>query len=144
MFMNNLPLEEVYVFLLERTARQFKKHATQVLKANDIHLTSERWVILKRISENKGINQREVAKLTYKDPASVTRILDSLEKQGLILRKKNDRRSFALETTEQGEAWIAKVLPVANMIREKGMEGISSEELIIFKKVLNKIYQNFS
>jgi DNA-binding MarR family transcriptional regulator len=102
-------------------------------------------VVLKRIGEHEGVNQREVAKGTYKDPASVTRILDILEKQNLIERKAvpGDRRTHALHLTADGEKMIAKITPIAKKIRAKGLTGISTEEHEQFRKTLDKIFDNF-
>jgi DNA-binding MarR family transcriptional regulator len=102
-------------------------------------------VVLKRIGEHEGLNQREVAKRTYKDPASVARILDILEKQNLIERKAvaGDRRTHALHLTADGEKMIAKITPIAKKIRAKGLTNISAEEHDQFRKTLDKIFDNF-
>ncbi|MEL6658379.1 MAG: MarR family transcriptional regulator, partial [Bacteroidota bacterium] len=73
--MKDLVLEDVYVYLLERTIREIKRDFNRRLKAAypGLIITSDQWVILKRISELEALNQREVAAVTGKDPASITR-----------------------------------------------------------------------
>lgn len=144
--MNDLRLEQVYIFLMERAVRQMKKYSHQILIENDVHISSEQWVVLKRISDDEGINQREVADLTFKDPASVTRILDLLEKSELVERQPaaNDRRTYSLFLTKNGKALVAKVTPLAKEIRAAGLQGISKQEQEIFEQVLKKIYDNLS
>lgn len=144
--MNDLRLEEVYIYLMERAVRQMKRYSHQVLTEHGVHISSEQWVVLKRISDDEGINQREVADLTFKDPASVTRILDLLEKSSLVERKpdEHDRRTYNLFLTDQGRALVAKVTPLAREIRATGLEGISEKEQDVFKRVLRKIYENVS
>ncbi len=138
-------LDDIYVFLLVRTAQQFKKQAQRILNEAGIDLTSEQWVVLKRVHENEGINQKEIAELTYRDPASVTRTLDLLEKRKLLYREvsPNSRRSFSLYLTDQGTKLVGAVAPVALKNQENGLNGISDEELTAFKSTINKMYANF-
>lgn len=140
----DLLLDDVYVFLLERVSRRFKKYAKKELAKVGVKLSSEQWVVLKRISEYPGTTQREIATSTYKDPASITRILDLLQKQALIKREGGaDRRSFGIYLAEEGEKVVERVLPVAVEMRAKGLEGISEEEKIILNRLLKKIHENF-
>jgi DNA-binding MarR family transcriptional regulator len=140
----DLRLDDVYVFLLERVSRRFKKYAKKELGNVGVKLSSEQWVVLKRISEHPGTTQREIATSTYKDPASITRILDLLQKQDLIKREGgNDRRSFGIYLAEKGEEVVEKVLPVAVNIRAKGLEGISAEEKVVLNRLLKKMHDNF-
>lgn len=143
--MNDLKLEEVYLFLLERTVRQFRKYSQQLFESNGIPITGDQWVVLKRISESEGINQREIADMTYKDPASVTRIIDLLEKQHLVTRQpvENNRRTYALYLTDEGKTLVEKVTPLAITARKKGLEGIHSDDAQKLMHVLNQMYQNF-
>ena len=73
-------LSNVYLFHLDKAAKQFKKLKNEIFKQRGIEITSDQWVLIKNINEAEGINQRELAKRTFKEPASVTRILDILEK----------------------------------------------------------------
>ena len=146
LIMKDIKLEEVYIYLLERTIRQCKKYSQSALAEIDVKITGDQWVILKRIYEGEGISQREIASLTYKDPASVTRTLDILEKKTLIERKavNNDRRAYSLYLTKAGKNLVEKITPVAKDVRKKGLKGISPTEQEQFKSLLNKIYDNFS
>ncbi len=144
--MKDLPLEEVYVYLLERTARQFQRYAQAVMAENGIYISGEQWVVIKRISENEGISQREIAHLTYKDPASVTRMLDLMENEKLVKREKStkDRRVYALYLTSKGKSLVEKMTPIAQQARAHGLSGINEADAAKLKVMLNKIYQNFS
>lgn len=140
----DLLLDDVYVFLLERVSRRFKKYSKKKLAAIGVTISSEQWVVLKRISEYPGTTQREIATSTYKDPASITRILDLLQKEDLIRREDgNDRRSFGIYLTDKGNSLVEKVLPTAVKIRAKGLQEISEEEKILLNRLLKKIYDNF-
>ncbi len=144
--MKDLTLDEVFIYLIERTEKQTKRYAHAALKNAGVEITPEQWAILKRISERAVINQREISDLTFKDPASVTRALDVLEEKGWVKRvdMENDRRAYNLLLTEAGEAMVAKITPLAQAIRAQGLKNVSAEELEQLKLVLHKIYENYS
>ena len=125
--------------------KALKKHKAQLFKSLEIDLTSDQWVVLKRCHEVQGITQKELAESTYKDPASITRILDLLTKKTLIERRQGqDRRNFEIWLTPDGEALIKKVLPMAAKTRLEGLAGISESENKAFIKTLEKIWNNLS
>lgn len=142
--MKDIKLDEVYFFLLERTVRQFRKFSKENLRNQGIEISGEQWVILKRVSEQEGINQKEIANLTYKDPASVTRMVDLMAKKGWITRQPilGDRRAYGLHLTDHGKAIVEKMIPAAQNLRTMGLNGISQKELENLKSTLNKIYEN--
>lgn len=138
-------LEEVVYFLAERMMRRAKEYSKQQFKKEKIDLTIDQWIILKRVSEEIGISQVEIAISTFKDPAAVTRILDILVKKELVKRisKPDDRRAFEIHLTKMGAKLVNKVIPLAQKTRQKGLEGLSDRELKVLKKALKKIHDNF-
>lgn len=137
-------LDEVYFYWMERAMKAQRKAKNKLFRDLGIKITSDQWIILKRLSEVEGQSQRELSESISKDPASMTRILDLLEKEKLIERRSADRRSFTVHLTKEGSALVDQVIPEAIKYREKGIEGLSEEEMAVFKKVLNTIYINFS
>ncbi len=137
-------LDDIYFFLLERTVRRFRKFSQRELSKRGFDISGEQWVVLKRTYEVQGINQNEIAKSTYKDPASVTRMIDLLEKRGFLKRKNTDgdRRSYEICLTENGRSYVEEVLPLAEEMRKYGLNGVSEKDKEVFVNVLNKIYEN--
>lgn len=138
-------LEEVVYFLAERMMRRAREYSKQQFKKEKIDITIDQWVVLKRISEEVGISQVEIANTTYKDPAAITRILDILVKKELVNRmaKFDDRRAFEIHLTKKGAALVSRATPLAQEIREKGLRGLSERETKVLTKALKKIYDNF-
>lgn len=144
--MENQHLNEIYLFHLEKAYKQFKKYKNDCFKREGIDITGDQWVVLKNIHEREGINQRELAKRCYKEPASVTRILDILERKDWVERRsvENDRRTYELHTTDSGKSLVDKILPLAVEIRAKGIEGLEAEEVSRLKEMLVRVFENFS
>lgn len=138
------PLSEVYFFWMDRAMKAQRKAKNRFFKKLGLDLTSDQWIILKRLSEVENQTQKELADAVTKDPASITRTLDILEKNNWIERRHADRRSFKVHLTKQGSDLVNRVLPEAVLYRQKGVEGISDNEMKVFKKVLDTIYTNFN
>ena len=138
-------LEEVVYFLAERMMRRAREYSKAQFKKEKVDLTIDQWVILKRVSEEIGISQVEIASSTYKDPAAVTRILDILVRKGFVTRmsKLDDRRAFEIHLTKAGAELVNRVIPMAQETREKGLEGLTERELKVLNKALKKIHDNF-
>ncbi|MEM8528626.1 MAG: MarR family transcriptional regulator [Bacteroidota bacterium] len=139
-------LDDIYLFHLDKTYKQYKKFKKDFFKNLDLDLTSDQWIVLKRISEKEGINQKDLADSTFKEPASVTRILDILSRKGYIERRGTlqDRRVFELFLTEAGKAVVDKVIPAALAGRAKGIEGFSAAEVQQLIDLLDRLHHNFS
>ena len=137
-------LDEVYFYWMERAMKAQRKAKNKLFRDLGIKITSDQWIILKRLSEVEGQTQRELSESIIKDPASLTRILDLLEKEKLIERRSADRRSFTVHLTRNGSSLVERVIPEAVKYRKKGIEGLSEDEMQVFKKVLNTIHDNFT
>ncbi|MEM9887120.1 MAG: MarR family transcriptional regulator [Bacteroidota bacterium] len=138
-------LDDIYLFHLDKTYKQYKKFKKDFFKNLHLDLTSDQWIILKRVSEQEGINQKDLATSTFKEPASVTRILDILDRKGYVERRSTpqDRRMFELYLTEDGRSVVDKVIPAALAGRAKGIEGFSEEEVQQLIDLLDRLYRNF-
>lgn len=69
-------------FHLGYTYRRASHLFANALKPYDI--TPEQWLVLYHIGEHEGLNQKEVAAKADKDQPTTTRILDLLEKKGIL------------------------------------------------------------
>ena len=100
-------------------------------------------MLLKLSGKNK-ISQKSLAEIVNKDQPTLTRILDILEKKSLIERHPNekDRRCFVLHITEKGTALKEKIEPFLENVFEVILQGIPSENLNMYTKVLLQLNEN--
>ncbi|ASQ90750.1 MarR family transcriptional regulator [Prosthecochloris sp. GSB1] len=108
------------------------------------NISPEQFAVLVRLSSGEGLTQNEIADYVLKDDATITRVLDSLEKKGLALRKKSDhdRRANLAFITSRGKALVEKVFPMLEKIHEKLREGIGEGELATAIRVLERLRNN--
>ncbi|NQD64771.1 MarR family transcriptional regulator [Bacillus haikouensis] len=135
--------DEAYGLFTNKTVKNIIRFLSFNMK--DFDITPEQWTVLKRLAENDGINQKELAIKAEKDQPTVTRILDILERKELISKQKNeeDRRSFILFITDKGLAVKDELTPFIEDLWEKHiLSGISEEDLKVYRNVLVKMNEN--
>jgi len=107
--------------------------------------TRIQWIALYFLNEeNKPISQKELASLMNIKDSSVARLVDRMERDGLIKRVENpkDKRVKFLELTNNGRNQIEALLPEGKYFSDLLLEGITNEELLTFYKVLDKMSIN--
>lgn len=108
------------------------------------HVTTEQWGVLRTLNETDHISQKELSERTDKDQATLTKILDLLEKNGFIERKPNptDRRSFLIQITEKGRELSEELTPYMERIFQKIADRIQEEKLEVYQEVLLSLEKN--
>lgn len=142
----NDSLYSSYSFLLDRTARRVKQYAQQQFKAMGFNITVDQWIVLKHLEEHGEMKQHELAEVLFKDNPTLTRIIDLLCEKNLTVRTVHpqDRRSFNVSLTKEGNKKVQQLSPKIKNIRLKAWEGLSEKDFHQFKKVLNTIYENLA
>ena len=72
---------------LGKTVKVIDYVLQESLKTNSLDLTKEQMVVLKKLHDNDGLNQNELAFLTLRNKSSLTRLLTKMESKNYILRK---------------------------------------------------------
>jgi DNA-binding MarR family transcriptional regulator len=108
-------------------------------------ITTEQSSVLSFIYMNEGCNQKELAISSLKDRAALTRILDILEKKGLVRREKstNDRREFLIYLTDNGRKVCSKLLTIVAQNTQEINSIFNDKELEQLKYLLNKLASYF-
>ena len=73
-------------YQIELTAKYCKLLGQQVFEKYNTGITVEEFAVLDTVLCNGELCQRDVAKLILKDRANTGKLLDTLEKKGLIIR----------------------------------------------------------
>ena len=107
-------------------------------------LTLEQWVVLSTLAEQESINQKTLSIKIGKDPTSLLRILDILEKKGFIERRQflGDRRASSLFITAEGKRLRNEVAPYIEDRFKEITVSIPENEIEIYERVLKEIDHN--
>lgn len=139
-------ISSVLLFQIDLTGKAAKQYSQRRLDEEGIDITIDQWVLLKIVEESKELSQKELAQKSRRDPASITRTLDILERKGLIARTniEGNRRQYRVVLTVGGEAFVRSNMELIQSQRDLSIEGISKEDLECAFRVLKKIQDNMS
>ena len=135
---------ETISFLLDQTVRQSKLFTQRQMDQLGLNITVEQWTLLKVVAENGRISQVDLSLKAQKDTASITRMLDLLQKKDMVRRTADDmdRRKFLISLTESGQIFFNRHTAQMDALRSKIVEGLSDQELADLERILERFRQN--
>ena len=125
--------------LIAQTRRRVWTTAARRLElAGDSYLP---WTFLAHLAREKRLTQSEIATLTAQHPAGVSRLLDDLEKQGCVSRRRDpgDRRRVYVVITARGKRRFEARLPEVIEAVDQALRPLSESERRLLRDVLRKV-----
>ena len=107
-------------------------------------LTTDHWGILQILYKTDGISQIELANALAKDTPNITRMLDVMEKNGLIDRRPDpdDRRKHLILKTNKAGKMKKELFVISSSTQGKVFKKISKNDLKNFKDMMERMYAN--
>lgn len=120
-------------------------HMNEAFDRAGLDLTKEQMVVLKKLDEQDGLNQNELAYLTYRNKSSLTRLLAKMESKKYIRRRqgKTDKRVNQVFLTDEGKGVYQKTRPVIKSLITKMERNISDQEKTEMIALLKRVQRNF-
>lgn len=133
-------------YVVNRVAILMRKNLTVIFNEQGIDLTPEEFAILSRLWEEDGIFQSEITERSLKDKTRVTRLLGRLSEKKFIEKKIDDmdRRNYRIFLTEKGSNHRYKVVPIIVALMAQAACQISSVDLEITSRTLQKVFNNLN
>jgi MarR family transcriptional regulator, transcriptional regulator for hemolysin len=102
------------------------------------------WFILTNLKGEEWRTQLELARALHIEGPTLTRHIDGLEEEGLVVRRRdaNDRRAVSVELTDAGRAKHAELLRAVQTFNRRLLAGLSPEEIGELRTLLGKLEQN--
>lgn len=136
-----MQLDHSLGFILNHAGRRMTQLLSHQFQPYD--MTTEQWVVLHRLACEDGITQKLLAIRAEKDQTNITRILDQLERKGMVERRANeqDRRSFLTFITDQGRAMNDILTPIEQKVIASLLSGFTEEQSSQLRQLLIQITQ---
>jgi MarR family transcriptional regulator, transcriptional regulator for hemolysin len=137
-------LESDLVILLHDVARQMRTYADQLAQAHG--LTRAQMVILARLERQPDVSQNELAAAAEVAPMTIARLIDRLEKLGLVKRctDPEDRRVWRLRLTPAAAPLLREIKRFRNKLRSVMTNGIDPAVVDAMIIGLSQIKKNVS
>ena len=142
--MSDYQLRQTIGFTLFRTSMRLKGEFSRELNPFDI--TTEQFAVLGLLWERDALLQRELAELLFKDRPNITRILEKLERKGLVERTPDnlDRRATRVNLTPSGAELEKPLTRLALDFRTGAYRGLTNAEMRELGRLLDRILENLS
>jgi DNA-binding MarR family transcriptional regulator len=129
---------------LGRTMKAMDYYVIDFFKSKGLELTKPQMIVLKVLSRHDGIVQNNLAFITNRDKTSLTRLIDTMEKKGLVQRSvsEKDKRVKLVHITNEGNRMLEVALPILGEIIQLVQTDIKTEDLEVAIKVLKQIGRN--
>ena len=131
---------------LDRTLKKVQSTFLRAFTENDIDLTIEQWVILRRVHLlGSDASQAEISNTNFRNRATTSRVISGLCKKGFLKKSRfrDDQKRYKLEMTSAGQELMERAMPIIREIRNMSIEHIDDTEFDIFLKVLDQIWENY-
>jgi DNA-binding MarR family transcriptional regulator len=132
-------IEDSVGYLLSRARAMLAKSLDAALLT--LEITHAQAGILLMLASGRYTTAADLVREMYTDAASMTRMLDRLQKHGLVQRipHPDDRRQIRLHLTAAGTALAAQLPPILAGVLNAQFEGFSAEEIGFLKSLLRKM-----
>ena len=129
-------------FLLAQVCHLHHSRIHQLLE--DLGLYRGQPQVLRALWEQEGLAHSDLADRLHDSPATITKMLQRMEKAGFVLRRPdpNDQRISRVFLTESGRAIQAEVEDVFKTMEAEVFSGFNQEERVLLRRFLLQIRQN--
>lgn len=107
-------------------------------------VTLPMWRVLIELWHKGDHRLGELADRTSIDLSTLSRLLVTMQRNKLVVRRRSglDRRALSLTLTEKGLELVEEVAPFALYYERLAMEGLSKDEVVQLKQLLRKVFEN--
>lgn len=135
-------LDESLGWLLNNAARLMQRRFSAKLAPHGV--TPPQWGVLVALGEQDGLSLSELAHRSFFDGPTMTGIVDRLEHNGLVERRRDsqDRRVISVYLTDAGRALQAVLPPLAEEANREAVAGLSDAQIAQFRDILYQIIRN--
>jgi len=131
-------------FLIERSYRITKLAFIKAFQKLDIDMTPNQYILMDIIQQSEGATQRELTYQTFKDPPTVSRIIENMVKKGWVKRvqAEDDRRKTLISLTETGESLLKQCASEIEELRRTTWHNLSEADYENFKRIMEQLFHN--
>jgi DNA-binding MarR family transcriptional regulator len=143
---NHFKRGELYSFITGKASTAIARRLQKKFNTLEVALTIEQWSVLYHLWKEDGMSQQELCNATFRDKPSITRLVDNLEKLGLVKRvaHEQDRRINNVHLTKEARKLQEQTMELAEETLNEALQGVPPEQINLCKEVLQKVYENLN
>lgn len=133
---------EMLPYLMNRVTSRANQLWVRTLREHN--LTIGRWQVLSVLSRFDGSRIGTIADLSGGEQPAVSRVVDQMERDGLVSRRPSLQDSRAVEVwiTDRGRAVLRDLMPEANAFVQRMLRKLSIDEMRQLSALLERIFSD--
>jgi len=137
-------LENALPFLIHGLYQQIRSRTYREFHEYGLELTPEQWIVLVRLWERDRQSPSALSESTLRDRPTMTRILDTMQANGLIVREvdEHDARARVICLTREGKSLQKRLVPVAKRLVARLERGVPEQDLEVTRRTLRRLFEN--
>ncbi len=145
---SGLEIKDCISLINGRVSAAINRHLNRKFKAGGLGITTEQWSVLACLWDKDKQTQQYLCDHTFKDKASITRLIDGLEKNNLVVRMSDpgDRRINLIHLTEKGfeleKSATAIIMESIELATRDVDKNCFLDMTIMFKKIISNIEED--
>ena len=134
-------LAERVGFLLAKLHQRWAVESIAVLRDTGVGLSGMHFGALSVIDGLGPMSQQALGEYIGKDRTTIVAIVDELEEEGLVERRRNpdDRRAYALLVTPRGHDWLTRAKPALVTAEDGLLDALDAEERATLMSLLQRV-----
>ncbi|MEM1257079.1 MAG: MarR family transcriptional regulator [Bacteroidota bacterium] len=135
---------DIVIYAIEKAIKSYRKFAQKNIRKVEGNITVDQALLLILLKNSPELSQGEIAKILFKDYASITRMIELMVKKKYLTRNESqeDRRRKQLILSNAGEETLKKLFPIIESNRNQALRGLSTLEIAQLDALLKKIINN--
>jgi MarR family transcriptional regulator for hemolysin len=131
-------------FHLNDASRLYTRRFEERAQTLSLQLAQCKALVL--LAENEGVSQTRLSQISEIDPARLVGILDRLEANGWVQRRRRpgDRRVRSLAVTENAKPVLRLIWSVISETYVEALQGLSTDDIGTLVKLLECVHSNLS
>jgi DNA-binding MarR family transcriptional regulator len=109
-----------------------------------LDISHAQWIVVMLLGDGAASTAAELCKILIYDPGAMTRLLDRLEKKGVLrrMRAAGDRRAVRLELTADGSKLYPRILEALVQVYNRLLRGFTKSEVRQLEQLLTRMADN--
>jgi MarR family transcriptional regulator, multiple antibiotic resistance protein MarR len=109
-----------------------------------LDISHAQWIVVMLLGDGAASTAAELCKILIYDPGAMTRLLDRLEKKGVLrrVRTESDRRAVRLELTADGSRLYPRILEALVQVFNRLLHGFTKTEVRQLEQLLTRMVDN--
>src|SRR5499427_10196695 len=120
------PLDSYLPYLLNRAGSRIATSFSE--RVRPLGATLQEWRVLAALREKDGRRMGDLSATTSIEVSTLTRLVDTLEKEGLLARRRDasDTRAVLVQVTAAGKQLTRRIVPIAERYEKVALKGFGT------------------